>query len=73
MPQADNFGFGEEAALLKTSARKFFSENFPTERLHALVAGDPTPERMPQCQWEPDLWRQLVELGCYVQFDRVGL
>ena len=38
MAQPDNFGFGEEAALLKESARKFFADNFPADRLHALVA-----------------------------------
>ncbi len=31
MAQPDNFGFGEEAALLKASARKFFADNFPTD------------------------------------------
>jgi alkylation response protein AidB-like acyl-CoA dehydrogenase len=63
MKQPDNFGFGEEAALLKTSARKFFQENFPTERLHKLVAEDPTPERMPECRWDRELWQQMVDLG----------
>ena len=45
MAQPDNFGFGEEAALLKASARKFFTDKFPTSRLHALVAADHRPER----------------------------
>jgi len=63
MGQPDNFGFGEEAALLKDSARKFFADNFPTGRLHALVAGDPTPERMSDCAWDRDLWQQMVDLG----------
>ena len=47
MTQANNFGFGEEAALLKESARKFLADNFSTATLHALVADDPTPEKMP--------------------------
>jgi alkylation response protein AidB-like acyl-CoA dehydrogenase len=63
MAKADNFGFGEEAALLKESARKFFTDNFPTDALHALVATDPSPERMSDCAWERDLWQQLVDLG----------
>ncbi|WP_027949499.1 acyl-CoA dehydrogenase family protein [Haliea salexigens] len=63
MTQPKNYGFGEEAALLKESARKFFREHFTTDKLHALVASDPTPERAPQCQWDETLWRQLVELG----------
>lgn len=63
MAQPDNFGFGEEAALLKTSARKFFSDNFPTDTLHRMVASDPNPERMSACAWDRDLWQQMVELG----------
>lgn len=63
MAQPDNYGFGEEAALLKESARKFFADNFSTERLHSLVAGNPDPERQTDCLWEEDLWQQMVELG----------
>ncbi|MDH4039142.1 MAG: acyl-CoA/acyl-ACP dehydrogenase [Gammaproteobacteria bacterium] len=63
MAQPDNFGFGEEAALLKASARKFFSDKFPTATLHALVAGDHRPERASECLWDPDLWREMVGLG----------
>lgn len=63
MAQPDNFGFGEEAVLLKTSARKFFSDNFPTDRLHRMVASDHTPTRMTDCAWDRDLWRQMVDLG----------
>jgi alkylation response protein AidB-like acyl-CoA dehydrogenase len=63
MSQPDNFGFTEEAGLLKDSARKFFADNFPTDRLHALVAKDPEPERMSTADWDRDLWQQMVELG----------
>jgi len=63
MAQPDNFGFGEEAALLKTSARKFLSDHFPTDTLHRLVASDPNPERMSACNWDRDVWQQMVELG----------
>jgi len=63
MAQPNNFGFGEEAALLKESARKFFAEHLPVDRLHALVAADPTPEREPGCLWREDLWQSMVELG----------
>jgi len=63
MAQPDNFGFGEEAALLKASARKFFTDRFPTSRLHALVAGDHRPERGSQCLWDRELWQQMVDLG----------
>jgi len=63
MTQPDNFGFGEESALLKESARKFFADNFNTGQLHAMVASDHNPERMSDCAWDRDLWRQMVELG----------
>jgi len=63
MAQPDNFGFNEEAALLKESARKFLAERFPTERLHAMVADDPNPERMSGAAWDRDLWQQMVDLG----------
>jgi alkylation response protein AidB-like acyl-CoA dehydrogenase len=63
MPQPDNFGFGEEAALLKASARKFFAEQFSTAALHKLAALDHNPERMSTCAWDRALWQQLVELG----------
>ncbi|MFK7975795.1 MAG: acyl-CoA dehydrogenase family protein [Halioglobus sp.] len=63
MAQPDNYGFGEEAALLKDSARKFFSDNFSTEKLHTLVAGDHNPERQSGCLWDEGLWQQMVQLG----------
>ncbi len=63
MTQPNNFGFGEEAALLKDSARKFFEEKMPTNKLHTMVAGDPTPNRMPECNWDQTIWAQMVELG----------
>ena len=63
MTQPDNFGFGEEAALLKASAHKFFSEKFPTSTLHTLVAGDHRPERNSECLWDRDLWQEMVGLG----------
>ena len=63
MAQPDNYGFGEEASLLKTSANKFFNDNFSTATLQELVASDPNPERMSECAWDQGLWRQMVELG----------
>ncbi|NND69221.1 MAG: acyl-CoA/acyl-ACP dehydrogenase [Halioglobus sp.] len=63
MTQPKNYGFGEEAVMLKESARKFFSDNFPTERLHSLVAQDPNPERMSECPWDQELWQEMVALG----------
>lgn len=63
MAQPKNYGFGEEAVMLKESARKFFTDNFTTERLHSLVAQDPNPERMSECLWDEALWQQMVALG----------
>lgn len=63
MTQPDNFGFGEEAALLKESARKFFADNCPVDQLHAMVAGDPDPEKASECAWDKALWQQMVDLG----------
>lgn len=63
MSQANNFGFGEEAALLKESARKLFAEQLPVARLHALVAADPDPDRVPEACWDRSLWQQMVALG----------
>jgi alkylation response protein AidB-like acyl-CoA dehydrogenase len=63
MAQPNDFGFGEESALLKESARKFFTDNLPADQLHRIVAGDHDPERMSQANWDAALWQQLVDLG----------
>lgn len=63
MAQPNDFGFGEEAALLKDSARKFFAGHFGADRLHALVAAEHDPDRVPACQWDRGLWQQMVDLG----------
>ncbi|TXS92823.1 acyl-CoA dehydrogenase [Parahaliea maris] len=63
MAQPNDFGFGEEAGLLKDSARKFFADNLPVDALHRLVAENPDPERSPELVWREDLWHQMVELG----------
>ncbi|MEQ8514399.1 MAG: acyl-CoA dehydrogenase family protein [Chromatocurvus sp.] len=63
MSQPDNYGFGEDAALLKTSAAKFFARHLPVDRLHALVAGSHDPDRRPEAPWPEALWQQMVDLG----------
>lgn len=63
MTQPTNFGFGDECALLKDSARKFFAEHLPVDRLHALVAAHPDPEAPSGAPWRDDLWPAMVELG----------
>ena len=63
MSQPQNFGFGEEETMLRDSARKFFADSLPTDRLHALVADDSDPHRGLDAKWKPELWQQMVELG----------
>lgn len=63
MAQSDNFGFSEEAALLKSSARKLLAERCSADVLHRLVAGDPSPDRRLLAQWDQALWQQMVDLG----------
>ncbi len=63
MTQPGNFGFGEEEAMLRDSAARFFADQLPVDRLHALVADEADPHRSPRAKWAPELWRQMVELG----------
>jgi len=63
MAQPDDYGFSEEAALLKDSARKFFKSNFPADKLHRMVADNPGSARAPESHWDKALWQQLLELG----------
>lgn len=63
MGQPRDFGFNEECALLKDTARRFFSDHLPVDRLHELVASNSDPHRAPECLWLEDLWPEMVELG----------
>lgn len=63
MSQPKNYGFEEEAGMLKDSARRFFAEKLPVDQLHALVAERYVPERAPEVLWREDLWAEMVELG----------
>ena len=63
MAQPDDYGFSEEASLLKDSARKFFKNNFPTDKLHRMVADNPDSSRTPGSLWDKELWQQMLELG----------
>lgn len=62
MAQPKNFGFGEEAQILKNTARRFFQSNWPNDKLHACVAGTEPPAPR-ACVWDRKLWAQMVELG----------
>lgn len=63
MAQPKNYGFEEEAGMLKDSARRFFAEKLPVDKLHALVADEYVPERGPKVKWQKELWQEMVALG----------
>ncbi|EED33155.1 acyl-CoA dehydrogenase domain protein [gamma proteobacterium NOR5-3] len=63
MAQPKNYGFEEEAGMLKDGARRFFAQKLPVDQLHALVADAYVPERAPEVKWRKDLWDEMVALG----------
>jgi len=63
MTQPKDFGFDDDAAMLRDTARKFLADHLPTDKLHRLVAANSDPYRAPSCDWDRDLWRQIVDLG----------
>ncbi len=63
MAQPNNFGFGEDEAMLRDSARKFFADSCPADKIHAQVAHDYDNDREIECIWDQQLWQQIVELG----------
>jgi alkylation response protein AidB-like acyl-CoA dehydrogenase len=58
-----NFGFDEQAQLLKQNARRMLQAACPLEQLFRLIAADTTDERTTACVWDPKLWASMVELG----------
>jgi alkylation response protein AidB-like acyl-CoA dehydrogenase len=63
MAQPKDFGFRDDEKMLRDSARKFLAEHCSVEKLRALVAGNPEPEREPECSWDVSQWHKAVELG----------
>lgn len=63
MTQPNNYGFEEEAGMLKDSARRFFAEKLPVDQLHGLVADAYEPDWEASVNWRPELWREMVDLG----------
>ena len=61
--QPKNFGFGEDEAMLRDSARKFFEDNYSADKLHALVASDSNIHRPNEVVWQREHWDQIVALG----------
>ena len=63
MTQSNNFGFGEDEAMLRDSARKFFADNASADKIHAQVASDSNIHRPVESIWDKGLWKQITELG----------
>ncbi len=61
--QPKNFGFDADTLALKDVAVKFFQDNLPTNRLHALVAHDSDLQNGAACHWDKELWQKVVDLG----------
>lgn len=61
--QPKDFGFDADALALKDVAEKFFQDNLPTQRLHALVAHDSNLEHGTVSHWDQELWQKVVDLG----------
>ncbi len=62
MAQPNDFGFGKEAQMLKSEARKFFKDNCDERTLHERVAATPDPYRQPECLWDRKLWENMGKL-----------
>jgi alkylation response protein AidB-like acyl-CoA dehydrogenase len=60
-----DFGFGEDEAMLRDTARKMLSERLPLLRLRELVAASPEPvyDHGHRPSWDETLWKEIVELG----------
>ena len=58
-----DFGFNEEASLLKQTARDFLQSKLPADSLHRLVADESDSFRSPVAKWDRELWREMTELG----------
>jgi len=63
MTQVSELAFPEEAAQLKSAARRLLAEQLPIDVLHRLVAADHDPERPNPAPWPAALWQTFVELG----------
>ena len=63
MSQQKNFGFGEDEAMLRDAAAKFFADHASADKIHQQVASDSNIHRDIACIWDRDLWQQITELG----------
>jgi alkylation response protein AidB-like acyl-CoA dehydrogenase len=60
MTQVEDFGFGEEARMLKKTARQLLARQCSPEQVHRLVAKQPLQGS--SGAWDRELWRQMIEL-----------
>jgi alkylation response protein AidB-like acyl-CoA dehydrogenase len=60
-----DFGFGEDEAMLRDTARKMLSERLPMEKLRTLVAEAPEPvyDKGERAPWDKQLWAEIVAMG----------
>ena len=60
-----DFGFGDEEAMMRDTARRMLSERLPMERLWKLVAESPEPtyDKGERAPWDSQLWDEIVALG----------
>jgi alkylation response protein AidB-like acyl-CoA dehydrogenase len=60
-----DFGFREDEAMLRDTARKVLTEKLPTDGLRRLVADSPEPvyDEGVRAPWNTRLWSEIVELG----------
>lgn len=63
MTRPHDFGFGDDAQLIKSTARRLFEDKLPSDALHRLVARSHEPARASECAWDPDLWKRMIDLG----------
>lgn len=63
MSRPHDFGFDEEAQIVRDTARRLLTEHCSNEALHRRVAADPGPGRARRCVWDEALFNKIVELG----------
>jgi alkylation response protein AidB-like acyl-CoA dehydrogenase len=68
MSQPRDFGFDEETGMLKDAARRFFDEKEPVTQLRPHIEGteDPYRGRERDGWYDPDSWREMIELGWHL-------
>ncbi len=63
MTRPPDFGFDDEAQLLRDAAVRLFNKECPPDALHRLVAADASHARATACVWDQALWRKMIDLG----------